>query len=165
MMTPSGNSTSKGDRSRSFSPDIPSSLRNSVVGGAKRWVPTPMLNKRETAPPPTPFYHYHRDRLPKNPPYLYTRGLPTSTPLSLTPLRTRGAATNRRRNLIRQKSVAAQFASSVQALVQALTATAPHFIRCIKPNDEKRADRFAGSMVLQQLKYSGMIQVRCVENK
>ena len=55
--------------------------------------------------------------------------------------------------------MASHFASSVQALVQALTATTPHFIRCIKPNADKSPDRFNGAMVLHQLQYSGMIQV------
>ena len=34
----------------------------------------------------------------------------------------------------------------------------PYFVRCIKPNGEKVADKFVPQMVLNQLKYSGMME-------
>lgn len=34
----------------------------------------------------------------------------------------------------------------------------PYFVRCIKPNGDKTADNFIPQMVLNQLKYSGMME-------
>ena len=34
----------------------------------------------------------------------------------------------------------------------------PYFVRCIKPNGEKVKDKFVPQMVLNQLKYSGMME-------
>ena len=36
--------------------------------------------------------------------------------------------------------------------------TAPHYIRCIKPNDENEADFFHRSRVVAQLRYGGVLQ-------
>ena len=36
--------------------------------------------------------------------------------------------------------------------------TSPNYIRCLKPNEEKRAALFDGMMILKQLRYSGMLE-------
>ena len=36
--------------------------------------------------------------------------------------------------------------------------TFPHYIRCIKPNQEKQADLFDSVISLQQLKYAGVME-------
>ena len=39
-----------------------------------------------------------------------------------------------------------------------LNATLPHYIRCVKPNEAKRAAEFSAPLVLQQLRYSGVFE-------
>ena len=39
-----------------------------------------------------------------------------------------------------------------------LNTTEPHYIRCIKPNNDKQSDVIVGSLVLQQLTYSGVFE-------
>eukprot|EP00959_Pyramimonas_sp_CCMP1952_P443695 9288606-Pyramimonas_sp.AAC.1 len=57
------------------------------------------------------------------------------------------------------RSVATWLApAQVDALTTLLNATAPHYIRCIKPNGRKAAASFNGGMVLQQLQYSGALE-------
>ena len=41
--------------------------------------------------------------------------------------------------LSRQRTVGAQFKTSLNLLMDALSTTVPHFIRCIKPNDDKES--------------------------
>lgn len=47
---------------------------------------------------------------------------------------------------------------SIQALVAALSKCHPHYIRCIKPNDRKRANDFAVDRVTHQVKYLGLLE-------
>lgn len=65
---------------------------------------------------------------------------------------------NAQRSSIRGVSVSYQFRSSLQTLVLDLEKTQPHYVRCIKPNPTKSAGVFASSDVLQQLRYSGMLE-------
>ena len=53
---------------------------------------------------------------------------------------------------MRAESVGNQFRTSLQGLVSTLSTTAPSYIRCIKPNHEKRSDYFVALEVLRQLK-------------
>lgn len=43
-------------------------------------------------------------------------------------------------------------------MVMVLNACHPHFIRCVKPNMVKKADVFDDDMILQQLRYSGLLE-------
>ncbi|KAI9102028.1 P-loop containing nucleoside triphosphate hydrolase protein [Phlyctochytrium arcticum] len=51
----------------------------------------------------------------------------------------------------------AQFRNSLTLLVTTLGATTPHYVRCIKPNQDKEAFLFDEDMVISQLRYSGML--------
>ncbi|KAL6056612.1 myosin-5 isoform X3, variant 2 [Balamuthia mandrillaris] len=55
-------------------------------------------------------------------------------------------------------TLGAQFRKQLTELMEALNKTEPHYIRCIKPNDEKLPDRFNGFMSLQQLRYAGVFE-------
>lgn len=63
-----------------------------------------------------------------------------------------------RRSSIRGFSVASQFKLSLQALVEDLERTQPHYVRCIKPNLRKAPNSFAAGDILKQLRYSGMME-------
>jgi myosin-7 len=54
--------------------------------------------------------------------------------------------------------VASQFKLSLQALVEDLEKTQPHYIRCIKPNLKKAPNTFNAGEILKQLRYSGMME-------
>lgn len=62
------------------------------------------------------------------------------------------------RSSIRGFSVASQFKLSLQALVEDLERTQPHYVRCIKPNLRKAPNSFAAGDILKQLRYSGMME-------
>ena len=62
------------------------------------------------------------------------------------------------RSSIRGFSVASQFKQSLQASVDDLEMTQPHYIRCIKPNLKKASNLFNAGEVLKQLRYSGMME-------
>eukprot|EP00127_Corallochytrium_limacisporum_P000754 Clim_evm40s25 gene=Clim_evmTU40s25 len=55
-------------------------------------------------------------------------------------------------------SVAARFAKSLQSLLKTLAEAEPSFIRCVKPNTEKKPLNFKSGLVLKQLRYSGMME-------
>ncbi|CAJ0605304.1 unnamed protein product [Cylicocyclus nassatus] len=55
-------------------------------------------------------------------------------------------------------TVSGQFRKSLEQLMQQLNQTEPFFIRCIKPNDYKRALMMDRDLVLRQLQYSGMME-------
>jgi myosin-5 len=55
-------------------------------------------------------------------------------------------------------SVATQFKESLGQLMQTISATNPHYIRCIKPNTSKQAMCFERMMVLHQLRCGGVLE-------
>ena len=57
-----------------------------------------------------------------------------------------------------RKTIGKQFQDQLVQLMKTLNATEPHFVRCIKPNPLKSAHSFYGKMVLEQLKYSGVLE-------
>ncbi|XP_065821567.1 unconventional myosin-Vb isoform X3 [Labrus bergylta] len=57
-----------------------------------------------------------------------------------------------------RKTVGHQFRSSLHLLMETLNATTPHYVRCIKPNDEKEAFSFDSRRAVQQLRACGVLE-------
>ncbi|KAL4608334.1 unconventional myosin-VIIb-like [Arapaima gigas] len=51
-----------------------------------------------------------------------------------------------------------QFRQSLDALMKTLAVCQPYFIRCFKPNDQKKPKVFDRDLCMRQLRYSGMIE-------
>ncbi|KAL0985675.1 hypothetical protein UPYG_G00160330 [Umbra pygmaea] len=58
----------------------------------------------------------------------------------------------------RKPTVSSQFRDSLHSLMNTLSASNPFFVRCIKPNMAKNANVFDPEVVLNQLRYSGMLE-------
>uniref|UniRef100_A0A4W6CJ57 Myosin X n=1 Tax=Lates calcarifer TaxID=8187 RepID=A0A4W6CJ57_LATCA len=58
----------------------------------------------------------------------------------------------------RRPTVSSQFKNSLHSLMATLSTSNPYFIRCIKPNTHKMPDQFEQTVVLNQLRYSGMLE-------
>ncbi|CAK0821355.1 unnamed protein product [Prorocentrum cordatum] len=56
------------------------------------------------------------------------------------------------------QTVSNEFKESIAALMSKLKEADPHFIRCIKPNPEKKPDMFHSQLVMEQLLYSGALE-------
>lgn len=60
---------------------------------------------------------------------------------------------------VQKKSLSFQFCYQLDALMHTLKKASPHFIRCVKPNKVLKGDVFDGVMVLEQLRYAGLLEV------
>ncbi|XP_060047912.1 unconventional myosin-X [Erinaceus europaeus] len=58
----------------------------------------------------------------------------------------------------RRPTVSSQFKDSLHSLMATLSNSNPFFVRCIKPNTQKMPDHFDQAVVLNQLRYSGMLE-------
>lgn len=58
----------------------------------------------------------------------------------------------------KRPTVSSQFRSSLISLMSTLSQAHPYFVRCIKPNSSKSPDKFDPQLVLDQLRYSGMLE-------
>jgi myosin heavy subunit len=58
----------------------------------------------------------------------------------------------------RKATVATQFQKQLGDLMSTLNSTTPHYVRCVKPNPNKQPEEFVASMVLEQLRYSGVLE-------
>lgn len=56
-------------------------------------------------------------------------------------------------------TISGQFKDQLQSLVGQIETTVPHFIRCLKPNDEAQPKVVTRTRVLKQLRSSGILQV------
>uniref|UniRef100_A0A0K8SQI6 Unconventional myosin-Va n=2 Tax=Lygus hesperus TaxID=30085 RepID=A0A0K8SQI6_LYGHE len=57
-----------------------------------------------------------------------------------------------------KKTVGSQFRDSLNALMKTLNSTTPHYIRCIKPNDDKKAFNYNPGRAVQQLRACGVLE-------
>lgn len=57
-------------------------------------------------------------------------------------------------------SVSLRFRDQLVHLTETLRATQPHYIKCIKPNNVKAAGAMSPHLISQQLRYSGVLEVR-----
>ena len=65
---------------------------------------------------------------------------------------------NRRRgSTLQLGTLSGRFKASLSLLLGEIRATRPHFVRCLKPNDDLAADRFDVPRLLQQLRYCGVL--------
>ncbi|CAA6664655.1 unnamed protein product [Spirodela intermedia] len=55
-------------------------------------------------------------------------------------------------------SVASRFKQQLQALMETLNSTEPHYIRCVKPNAWSRPQKFENQSVLHQLRCGGVLE-------
>ncbi|KAL7539641.1 hypothetical protein ACHAXR_009826 [Thalassiosira sp. AJA248-18] len=62
------------------------------------------------------------------------------------------------RGSVATKSVGAKFAVQLTDLRARIDGTAPHYIRCLKPNDELLPDEFDPKQIVEQLRYSGVLE-------
>lgn len=56
-------------------------------------------------------------------------------------------------------TVSFQFRHQLDDLVATLRATRPHYIKCLKPNGHKSPEEYDPSLVMEQLRYSGILEV------
>ncbi|XP_028981003.2 myosin-IIIb [Esox lucius] len=61
-------------------------------------------------------------------------------------------------NSTRKQSVGAQFKHSLAVLMEKMFAASPHFVRCIKPNGSKLPDLVDNKMIMDQLRYNGLLE-------
>ncbi|EEE50904.1 hypothetical protein OsJ_31412 [Oryza sativa Japonica Group] len=55
-------------------------------------------------------------------------------------------------------SIASRFKQQLQALMETLSSTEPHYIRCVKPNSLNYPQKFENGSVLQQLRSGGVLE-------
>ncbi|XP_068428559.1 myosin-IIIb [Clinocottus analis] len=59
---------------------------------------------------------------------------------------------------MRRQTVASYFRYSLMDLLSKMVVGQPHFVRCIKPNDDRQALRFCKERVMVQLRYTGILE-------
>merc|ERR1719334_1517720 len=58
----------------------------------------------------------------------------------------------------RTATVAARFHDSLHNLLGSMAASHPYFVRCLKPNQDKCPMKFDMPVVLEQLRYTGLLE-------
>ncbi len=64
-----------------------------------------------------------------------------------------------RRSIIGAKSLGSQFKEDLNSLVSDVNTTHPHYIRCIKPNDDLKPNIFSNKRIEEQLRNAGVLEV------
>ncbi|XP_029934832.1 myosin-IIIa isoform X1 [Myripristis murdjan] len=59
---------------------------------------------------------------------------------------------------MRTQTVASYFRYSLMDLLSKMVAGQPHFVRCIKPNNDRQSNKFDREKVLVQLRYTGVLE-------
>ena len=62
------------------------------------------------------------------------------------------------RGTVATKSVSSQFSSQLKTLRARIDLTVPHYVRCLKPNDELAPDHFEPKNVVEQLRCGGVLE-------
>lgn len=57
------------------------------------------------------------------------------------------------------KTLGGQFKQQLNELIDTLNSTFPHFVRCMKPNDDKLPNQFKAIRMQDQLRYAGLLEV------
>lgn len=65
----------------------------------------------------------------------------------------------------KKASLGKQFCKQLDNLMVTLNQTAPHYIRCVKPNQNKSSTEFNGKMCLEQLTYSGVFEAVAIRKQ
>eukprot|EP00940_MAST-03C_sp_MAST-3C-sp2_P003640 g3640.t1 len=65
----------------------------------------------------------------------------------------------------KQATVSERFRKQLNDLMKLLHKTEPAYIRCIKPNHEKRSDCFVAPLCIEQLKYSGVFEAVAIRKQ
>lgn len=60
--------------------------------------------------------------------------------------------------VLSHSQVGSQFRESLNLLMLTLNSTTPHYVRCIKPNDDKMAFTFDPTRAIQQLRACGVLE-------
>jgi len=84
-----------------------------------------------------------------------TLGAPPSQAQNKTPVKPKGGTANKKGH---KKTVGSQFRDSLNLLNNNLKATNPHYVRCIKPNDQKAAFVLDSHRGVQQLRACGVLE-------
>ncbi|XP_044287133.1 unconventional myosin-Vb [Varanus komodoensis] len=94
-------------------------------------------------------FHDEKDPAPAAP-----AGKGASTKINIRSARPTVKAANKEH----KKTVGHQFRNSLHLLMETLNATTPHYVRCIKPNDEKLPFSFDPKRAVQQLRACGVLE-------
>ncbi|XP_039176419.1 unconventional myosin-Vb-like isoform X2 [Crotalus tigris] len=94
-------------------------------------------------------FHDEKDPAPAAP-----SGKKTSSKINIRSARPTVKAANKEH----KKTVGHQFRNSLHLLMETLNATTPHYVRCIKPNDEKLPFSFDPKRAVQQLRACGVLE-------
>ena len=76
-----------------------------------------------------------------------------------------GAGAGTRTRKMKLATLGAEFKSSLEDLMSKLELCTPHFVRCIKPNMEKKAGLVDKEMVNRQLKYTGVMETTKIRSQ
>ncbi|XP_072471812.1 myosin-IIIb [Notamacropus eugenii] len=66
---------------------------------------------------------------------------------------------------MKRQTVASYFRYSLMDLLSKMVVGQPHFVRCIKPNDNREALRFSRERVLVQLRYTGILETTSIRRQ
>ncbi len=109
------------------------------------------------------FLDKNKDELPKEATdFLLSSSIATVAKLGEILSSQSGAKSNRNdnkgKNSISRASVGNQFTSQLKELRNNINLTVPHYVRCIKPNDELTPNNFVPAVVADQLNCAGVLE-------
>jgi len=64
---------------------------------------------------------------------------------------------------LKPNTVSMEFKAQLESLMAKMGLACPHFVRCIKPNPQKRPDKYDRQTVAEQLRSGGVIEALCVQ--